>query len=79
MVGSNIAYKTDRQRVNGGETEDLAMACTRFPFRYLLPILKARIQHINGTTEDTSMTKIVATRTGAAEKLDGSETVSTGM
>ena len=76
MVGSNIADKADRGRMDRGESEKLAATGTRFPLRNLLAILESRVQDVDRTTKDASATKIVAAGTSATEELDWGKTVS---
>jgi hypothetical protein len=72
MIRSHVADKPNGRRMGRRKPEKLSAASAGLPFWDFLAILEARIQDINGTSENASTAKIVATGPGTTENLDRS-------
>jgi hypothetical protein len=75
VVSADIADQADRGGMGIRKPKELAAARPGFPFRDLLAILQAGIEHIDRAAKDTCATKIVTARACAAEELNRSHTV----
>jgi hypothetical protein len=78
MIRSHVADKPNGRRMGRRKPEKLSAASAGLPFWDFLAILEARIQDINGTSENASTVKIVAAGSSTAENFNRSKPIGLG-